>query len=154
MEELIEEILKIREAHAADLPGILPLYGQLGMDEGNVLGLNEATRLFERIRSYPDYRLYIALAEGRIVGLFALLIMDNLGHCGAPSGIVEDVIVREGLRGRGIGKEMMRFAMARCRDKGCYKIVLSSNCHRADAHRFYRKLGFELQGYSFGVNGQ
>ena len=142
---------EIREAGASDLAAVLPLFGQLGMDDGAVLAPADAERLFEKMRRYPDYRLYLAVVDGQVAGIFALLVMDNLGHRGAPSGIVEDVIVREGWRGWGIGTAMMRFAMERCREKNCYKMVLSSDSRRRDAHRFYEALGFELHGYSFGV---
>ena len=148
---LIQE-LEIREAEAADLPLVLPLFGQLGMDDGRVLDAAEARTLFEKMRRYPDYRLYVADLDGQVLGAFVLLIMDNFAHLGAPSGIVEDVVVREGWRGKGIGAAMMRFAMALCREKNCYKMVLSSNRRRDDAHRFYRSLGFETHGYSFGVD--
>jgi GNAT superfamily N-acetyltransferase len=149
-ERLIQE-LQIREAGEADLPLVLPLFGQLGMDDGSVLDPVGAKALFEKMRRYPDYRLYTAVLDGKVLGAFALLIMDNFAHLGAPSGIVEDVVVREGWRGKGIGAAMMRFAMACCREKNCYKMVLSSNRNRAEAHRFYRSLGFETHGYSFGV---
>ena len=151
MDERVIQEMEIREAEAADLPHALPLFGQLGMDDGRVLDADGANRLFEKMRRYPDYRLYIAVIDGQVLGAFTLLIMDNFAHLGAPSGIVEDVVVREGSRGKGIGATMMRFAMARCRENNCYKMVLSSNRNRAEAHRFYRSLRFETHGYSFGV---
>jgi GNAT superfamily N-acetyltransferase len=77
--------------------------------------------------------------------------MDNLGHGGAPEGVVENVVVEGSRRGRGIGRAMMRFAMDRCADAGCYKMVLSSNLRREAAHRFYEDLGFTLHGLSFSV---
>jgi ribosomal protein S18 acetylase RimI-like enzyme len=141
----------IREAGESDLPLILPLYSQLGMDDGSVLTLEEARKLFQRLQSYPDYKLFIAAAGGEILGVFAMIIMDNLGHRGAPSALVEDVVVRQEWRQRGIGREMMRFAMNRAREKGCYKLVLSSNKNREEAHRFYENLGFQKHGYSFLV---
>ena len=45
----------------------------------------------------------------------------------------------------------MRFALARARDKRCYKLVLSSNARRERAHAFYEALGFERHGYSFRI---
>ena len=82
---------------------------------------------------------------------FALLIMDNLANGGMPSGIVEDVAVRRDLQGRGIGKAMMAFAMSECKRSGCYKMMLSSNEIRTDAHKFYESLGFVRHGYGFRV---
>jgi GNAT superfamily N-acetyltransferase len=141
----------IREAGEADLPLILPLYGQLGMDDGSVLTLDEARAVFRRLQSYPDYKLFIAAAAGEILGVFAMAVLDNLGHLGAPSALVEDVVVRKDWRQRGIGTEMMRFALSRAREKGCYKLALSSNKNREEAHRFYENLGFQKHGYSFLV---
>jgi GNAT superfamily N-acetyltransferase len=143
------DTLCIREADNADLPGVLALYAQPDLDDGVVLLPHDAERIFARFARYPDYTLYVAEQNGRIVGSFALLIMDNLGHLGAPSGIVEDVVVGPVLQGRGIGRSMMSFAAERAREKRCYKLVLSSNAKRERAHAFYESLGFERHGYSF-----
>jgi GNAT superfamily N-acetyltransferase len=145
------DALSIRDAETGDLPGVLALYAQPDLDDGVVLPLHDAERIFARFARYPDYTLYVAEQEGRIVGSFALLIMDNLGHLGAPSAIVEDVVVGPVLHGRGIGRAMMRFAIERCREKRCYKLALSSNAKREGAHAFYESLGFERHGYSFRI---
>ena len=144
--------ISCRAACKEDLPAVLRLYAQAGLDDGKVLPLAEAERSFERIANYPDYRIHVALHEDRIVGTFALLIMDNLTHMGAPSAIIEDVAVDPEWQGRGIGKQMMQYAMGLCRDKGCYKAALSSNLKREKAHAFYESLGFERHGYSYRVN--
>jgi GNAT superfamily N-acetyltransferase len=70
---------------------------------------------------------------------------------GAPSGVLEDAVVHRDWRGKGVGKQMVRFAMDRCREGGCYKLALSSNIKRESAHRFYDGLGFQRHGYSFVV---
>jgi len=144
--------LQIREATAADIPGVLALYAQPELDDGKVLPVEDAVVLHQRFARYPDYTLYVALEGSEVVGSFALLVMDNLGHLGAPSGIVEDVVVAPQRQGSGIGQAMMRFALDRCREKRCYKLVLSSNAKRERAHEFYEKLGFERHGFSFRVD--
>ena len=143
--------VEIREATDKDLPAVLSLCAQLDGKSEPELSLEQAQRIFTRIKSYPDCRIYVAVANGEIVGTFTLLIMDLLAHGGAPSGIVEDVIVDAKWRGKGIGKQMMQFAMDRCREKGCYKLALSSKIKREAAHRFYEALGFKKHGYSFVV---
>jgi len=35
------------------------------------------------------------------------------------------------------------------KEKGCYKLTLSSNLRREAAHAFYESLGFTKHGYSF-----
>ena len=143
----------IREANENDLPALVDLYQQLG-DAGPGITLDRARQIFARIRKYPSYRIFLATDEGRICGTFALLIFDALGYRAAPVGVVEDVVVDEKYRGRGTGKAMMEFALERCREAGCYKMMLSSNVNREDAHRFYQSLGFEKHGYSFQVRAQ
>ncbi len=142
--------VEIRAAGEADLPAILELYVEFDADRPP-LSLDQARAIFRRLKRYPDYTIYVASRDGKIVGTFALLIMDNLAHQGAPLGLVENVVVPREWQRRGVGKEMMRFAMARCRARGCYKLCLSSNLKRRAAHRFYESLGFQKHGYSFMV---
>jgi GNAT superfamily N-acetyltransferase len=144
--------LLIRPAAAADLEKVLALYAQPEFDAGDVLPLETAKRLWQRFADYPDYTLYVAERAADVVGSFALLVMHNLGHLGAPSAIVEDVVVAPTFQRHGIGKAMMQFALDRCREKGCYKLVLSSNAKREDAHAFYESLGFVRHGFSFRID--
>lgn len=143
--------LMIRPATEADLPAVLALYAQPDFDGDQVLPLAEAKALLARFATYPDYTLYVAEMDDEIVGTFALLVMDNLGHCGTPSAIVEDVIVAGDRQGRGIGRAMMKEAAARAVAKGAYKLALTSNIKREGAHAFYEALGFERHGVSFRV---
>ena len=141
----------IREALEEDLPGVLALYAQPGLDDGHTLTVEQAKLHYRRFKQYPNYRLFVAELNGAIVGTFALLIMDNLAHLGTPSGVVEDVVVTADLRGKGIGRRMMEAALVICRESGCYKMALSSNLKREAAHAFYESLDFEKHGYSFRV---
>jgi GNAT superfamily N-acetyltransferase len=143
--------LIIRDISPEDLPVVLSLYSS-ALENEQILSLEEAQSIFQKIQKYPNYKIYVAEQNTAIVGTFALLIMDNLAHFGTPSGIVEDVAVRADLQGMGIGKEMMNFALEQCRLAGCYKMVLSSNLRRKQAHAFYESLGFKKHGFSFLIN--
>jgi GNAT superfamily N-acetyltransferase len=142
----------VRKASAADIAAVLDLYAQPDLDDGKILSVEAGVALFERFNRYPDYTLYVAEQDEQIVGTFALLVMDNLGHLGSPSAIVEDVVVAPDRQSQGIGAVMMRFALDRAREKRCYKLMLSSNAKRARAHAFYESLGYERHGYSFRVD--
>ncbi len=139
----------MRQATAADLPSVLALYAQPAMDNGQVLPIAEAKQLLAQFSHYPNYRLFVACDADRVVGTFALLVMHNLAHQGTPSAIVEDVVVSDAHQSQGIGRDMMRHAMALAREAGCYKLVLSSNQKRERAHAFYESLGFQRHGFSF-----
>jgi len=150
--ERVSEALSCREATKADLPHVLRLYAQPEIDDGRVLPLSVAEKIFQRMARYPDYRIYVAQLGHLIVGTFALLIMDNIGHLGARSGVVEDVAVDPQYQRLGVGRFMMQHALACCRQKDCYKLALSSNLKREKAHAFYELLGFERHGYSFRMD--
>ena len=144
--------LALREATEADLPGILGVYAQPELDDGRVLDLERARAQFRRINEHPGYRVYVAEREGQVLGTFALLIMPNLSHLGAPAGIVDQVGVLPQYQGQGVGRQMMEHARRLCEQAGCYKLTLSSNLKREAAHRFYEALGFEKHGYSFRID--
>ncbi len=154
--------LLIREATEDDLPAVLALYAQPGMDDGQVLTPDEAKLLLAQFRQYPSYRLWVACnndngnnskaaSGGEVVGTYALLIMHNLAHRGTPSAIVEDVVVSADRQGQGIGQQMMQHAQQQARAADCYKLVLSSNQKRERAHAFYESLGFQRHGFSFVI---
>jgi GNAT superfamily N-acetyltransferase len=147
--------LSVRLATVEDLPEVLRLYRESGLDREPGVTLADAEQWFQRMQQYPDYTLWIATLkelDDRPVGTFALLIMDNLVHHGSPSGIVEGVAVDPEFQGKGIGRQMMQVAMAQCQAAGCYKLSLSTNLRRKDAHAFYESLGFQKHGYSFLVD--
>ncbi len=141
----------IREAATRDLPSVLALYAQPELDDGKVLSVAEAEHIHAEFSRYPNYRLFVACDGDLVVGTYALLIMHNLAHLGTPSAIAEDVVVLASYRGKGIGRQMMDHAKAKAREAGCYKLALSSNRMRTEAHAFYDSLGFAQHGLSFVI---
>ena len=141
----------IRDAAVADVPGILQVLADSGIDGGSSFTAEEARAHLARIRAWPNFRLLAAVDDGEVVGTYSLVIMDKLGKRGTPAGVVEDVAVAPSRQGQGIGRAMMAHAIEECRKAGCYKLALSSNVKRAAAHKFYESLGFERHGYSYAV---
>jgi GNAT superfamily N-acetyltransferase len=144
----------MREVTLDDLPEVLRLYYEAGVDRELWQDLAAAEALFTRLQHYPNYTIWLAMlavSSSQAVGTFSLLIMDSLVHSGTPAGVVEGVAVDPSFQGQGIGRQMMQHAIALCRDAGCYKMSLSTNLKREKAHAFYESLGFEKRGYSFSM---
>jgi GNAT superfamily N-acetyltransferase len=59
------------------------------------------------------------------------------------------MVVNEAHRSRGIGQALLDRAAELAQEAGCYKIMLGSNKKRSDAHRFYRKAGYEATHEGF-----
>lgn len=51
--------------------------------------------------------------------------------------------MRADRRAQGIGSALVRAAIDEAQARGCYRVQLTSNAVRDDAHHFYRRLGFE-----------
>jgi len=146
-------ITQIRQATERDLDDVLALYAQPAMDDGQVMDLASAQKVFAEFARHPSYRLFVACGgQAQVLGSYALLIMPNLAHRGTPSAVVEDVVVSPQHHGQGIGRQMMSHAVQLAREAGCYKLALSSNTKRSSAHAFYESLGFRKHGISFYVN--
>ena len=57
-------------------------------------------------------------------------------------GRIEDVIVDESARGRGVGEALTREGMRRAGEAGVLMLELTSMPYRQAANRLYRRLGF------------
>jgi GNAT superfamily N-acetyltransferase len=77
-----------------------------------------------------------------VVGVCQLLVLQHLQVRGGRCAELESVHVRPDWRGQGIGSALVRAAVGRARALGCYRVQLTSNRERHDAHRFYERLGF------------
>lgn len=108
--------------------------------------------LSERCRQMtedPDYLLLIAREGDEVLGTATGICCRTLF---TPFMVVEDVVVKENLRGRGIGKALMgeldRFAA----EHGCGYAVLVSSGFRTQAHAFYEKVGYieDVRGFRKG----
>ena len=78
-----------------------------------------------------------------MVGCCCLAIIPNLTRGLRPFAVVENVIVNPSWRNRGVATALLARAGQLAREAVCYKLMLMSNRKRVDAHRLYRKVGFE-----------
>jgi ribosomal protein S18 acetylase RimI-like enzyme len=99
---------------------------------------------FETLDRDPNIELIVAAdGEGAVVGCLQLCILPGLSSQGASRGLIEDVRVARHCRSRGIGEQMVQWAVAQARAKGCILVELLTHHTRVDAQRFYERLGFQ-----------
>lgn len=138
--------LRFRAATIDDLPAIVELLaddflGQQREDLSEPLNENYL-KAFREIEADPNNELIVAELDGKVIGTLQLVITPSLSYKGSKRSIVESVRVDSSLRGKGIGREMMLWAIERAKARGCVSMHLTSHNERADAHRFYESLGF------------
>jgi len=136
-----------RIANDADLDAIAALLADDAIARGRSGYVEAATpevrAAFASIQDDPDDEIWVGERDGRVVATLQLTILAGLSRNGMRRALVEAVRVHSGLRGQGIGEQLMRVAMDRARERGCGIIQLTSDLRRTDAHRFYARLGFE-----------
>lgn len=78
--------------------------------------------------------------SNKIVGALTLIVYK------VPTGIrsiIEDVVVDESARGKGVGEKLMLKAIQIAKQKEAKNISLTSNPQRVAANKLYLKLGFQ-----------
>jgi GNAT superfamily N-acetyltransferase len=135
-------MLTIRDARREDLQAIVALLAEDSLGGEAAPDDTAYARAFDAIAESPDNRLLVAEEAGRIVGTFQLTYIPNLSLIGGPRLQIEAVRVASARRGEGLGEAMMRWAIAYGRERGCVLVQLTTNAQRADARRFYERVGF------------
>lgn len=84
--------------------------------------------------------LLSARVNDRTVGMLTLTMLVTPT---AITGWIADVVVDDGVRGKGIGEKLVREAIARAAAGGARYVDLSSRPVREAANRLYQRIGFE-----------
>jgi GNAT superfamily N-acetyltransferase len=137
----------LREAVRGDLPAIVELLvdDQLGASRDGATTdaeLQPYLRAFNAIDADPAHLLLVATDRGQVVATLQLSIIPGLARRGALRAQIEAVRVRKDYRSRGLGAAMFEWAINESRRRGCALVQLTTDKSRADAHRFYERLGF------------
>ncbi|MFG3717394.1 GNAT family N-acetyltransferase [Streptomyces massasporeus] len=143
--------LEIRAAVADDVPAIVGMLADdpLGAQRESPDDLAPYLSALERLSADPNQRLVVAVREVRVVGTLQLTIIPGLSRRGATRSIVEGVRIHADERGSGLGTELIEWAIQESRGQGCQLVQLTSDKTRADAHRFYERLGFTASHTGF-----
>jgi len=132
-----------REARRNEVPAVLALLrdDMLGQArEGDELAPYLAA--WEAMQAEPGNQLIVGVIGDDVVACYQITVISGLSLFAARRAQIEGVRVRPDLRGQRIGEALIRDAEARARAAGCGLLQFTTNRSRADAHRFYDRLGF------------
>jgi 8-oxo-dGTP pyrophosphatase MutT (NUDIX family)/GNAT superfamily N-acetyltransferase len=136
--------VSLRRARRGDVAQVVGLIAedQLGAAREDTGDLTAYLRAFEQIDADPAQLLVVADAGGHVVGTLQLTVIPGLARRGALRGQIEAVRVAASHRGQGLGNALVAWAVEEARARGCALVQLTTDKSRADAHRFYERLGF------------
>lgn len=146
-----------RRAREDDIESIVQLLidDPLGRtrEDASASGSDAYLKAFAAIDADPNQLLVVALEADEIVGTLQLSFIPGLARSGALRGQIEAVRIKSSRRGAGIGKEMIEWAISKCRSRGCRQVQLTTDKSRNGAHRFYERLGFAPShvGYKLAI---
>ncbi|HEU04368.1 hypothetical protein LCGC14_2027760 [marine sediment metagenome] len=140
--------VKIREIEKSDLEkGFLESLDSLRL--ASDLGLDKAKEVFDKIKSNPNHKIFVAQVGEKIVGSTTLFIEPKFIHHGGLVGHIEDVVVAKEFQGKGIGEKLIEASLNFAKNCGCYKTIL--DCAE-DVNPFYEKIGFKKHSNSMRFN--
>jgi ribosomal protein S18 acetylase RimI-like enzyme len=132
----------VRCAAREDLPELLSLLSQLSLE--TMRPPEELSATFAEMLASRTRLILVACIDDALVGTLDLSLMANLTHAGRPWADIENVVIDERHRRRGIASALMDVAVELAQAAGCYKLQLISGVHRQDAHALYERYGFDL----------
>jgi GNAT superfamily N-acetyltransferase len=125
----------IRDAQISDAAALAALAGELGYSTTPA----EMEHRFEVLDSDRHHGIFVAEQE-KLLGWIQVSVVETLESESFTE--IRGLVVTESHRGLGIGKQLVAAAEQWASKKKCRRIRVRTNIVRADAHAFYKKLGY------------
>jgi GNAT superfamily N-acetyltransferase len=131
--------LEIRECRVSDAAAVARLSEELGY----AVAAGEMEYRLRRVVADRDHAVLVACLEDcGVIGWIDVGVVFHL-----QSGTyceVGGLVVADGVRGKGVGRELVAHAEKWAATRGLKKVLVRSNAKRADAHRFYLRENYSL----------
>ena len=137
---------RFRTATSEDLDGIIALLADdaLGQTRERVSTPTDPAYVdaFRAISEDSNQLLAVVEDKEGLAGCLQISFIPGLSRQGMWRGQIEGVRIASRLRGEGLGRTMLEWAIDQCRARQCQLVQLTSDKSRSDALRFYESLGF------------
>jgi GNAT superfamily N-acetyltransferase len=98
---------------------------------------------YDDINKDPNHELIVAEKSGEVIGSAHLMYLPSISYQGSLRAQIESVRIDTRYQSRGIGSQMMKWAIEHAKARGAHLVQLTTHKPREDAHRFYERLGFK-----------
>jgi GNAT superfamily N-acetyltransferase len=136
--------LVVRSAVPTDVRRLVALLEHGALDDGkeDPSDLSLYSAALTEIQKSGRNDVLVAEVNGEVVGMCQLVMFRHFQRRGGLCGELESMHIHPDYRNRGIGGQLLKAAVDAARKAGCYRVQLTSNSERLDAHRFYEREGF------------
>lgn len=140
----------VRLARPADAAAVAALLaGGAVTNQEDPSDVDAYARALAEVAGTRGNDVLVAELDGAVVGTCQLLVFRHIQQRGGLCAEIESVHVAARRRSAGIGAALLGAAVERARLAGAYRVQLTSNAVRTDAHRFYERHGFEASHVGF-----
>jgi len=133
-----KSVLSVREARSGDAAALAELYRSFVASPH----ISVREDRLETIANDPNNFVFVCQVDNIVCGTAFLTLCLDAMFGSQPYGVLENVVVNETLRGKGIGSQLLAHAEEVCRARDCSKMMLMSTTTRESAHRFFEQQGF------------
>ena len=137
-------MIEIRPCVSDDAVAVSTLLGELGY----TVSIRQATEQIAELGKTGSDPIFLAVADGQVLGLLAAHLCRMLQYASAIVPVTALVVDAQAGR-RGMGKLLMEHAERMGSAAGCEFVELTSAMDRAEAHAFYRSIGYEPNSIRF-----
>lgn len=136
--------MEITTAISSDIPQLCLLLDQLFAQEAEFKPDHEAqSRGLAAIIDNDDTGdILVAHEASQIIGMVNLLYTVSTA-LGARVAILEDMVISNEYRAKGVGSKLLNYALEFATSKGCQRVTLLTDDDNVGAHRFYQRHGFQ-----------
>jgi ribosomal protein S18 acetylase RimI-like enzyme len=138
---------ELGHARETDLPQLVELLHILFSQEHELApdAAKQARGLKSILAEASIGRIYVAREGTRVLGMVNIQRSISTAE-GGPVGSFEDFVVRPELRGRGVGRALIHYAIEQSRGAGLLRLILMTDGDNYNAQRIYEKAGFVRSG--------
>lgn len=131
--------LQIRLMTNDDYRDVYRLFRQM-TGAGTCYGEFEFTKIFKTFSNSNDREAFVATVHNHVIGLVTLYYFDAFHYSGQVASI-QDIVVTEEFRGRGVGKALVEFVQKKASEKHCQGLEIATDLWQSGAKWFYEKCG-------------
>lgn len=137
-------MIEIRACTPEDAVSVGALLRELGYE----VSADQAAERVRQLGKTGSDPIFLAVTDGHVLGLVASHLCRMVQYA-APIMRVTALVVGEWARRRGVGRLLMEHAEHLAEAAGCEAVELTSGVGRAEAHAFYRSIGYDANSLRF-----
>lgn len=138
------QFMEIRTARSDDVPEMARMIGELfGVEKDFSSNLERQERGLRAILASDAAAAFVAVVEpgDEIIGMVTVQLTISTAQ-GGPSGLLEDLFVKEAHRGRGTAARLVEAVELWCSSRGAHRVQLLVDLTNEGAIKFYSARGY------------